>query len=198
MKTLGKLVIVLLALCGVLAIIAGVVVRALPSNPVEQAQGGNNSVPAVDLIGTTSGTSTTPVSLGLGLSGSGTVSSTAVVGEETNLLSLNLKFTTASTTAASSWRVQKSNDDQCNTTNDLNAATNTIRSDIRWYDVPNSSASGAVTTYGAGATTYTYIPGGNQGITQQFSNWNARCIKVIMTSVSSSVYVQLKTSLLGN
>lgn len=199
MKTLGKIVIGLLLVCGIAGGVAYGVVKALP-NSATKSIGGNVSVPAQDLIGSTSGTSTTLIALGASgtLGTTQTISSSAWVGEETSNLALNFKFTTVSTTAPTTWRVQKSNDDACNTTNDLNAATNTVRSDIRWFDVPPTSASGGTVTIGAGTTTYSYIPGANQSISQQFTDWNARCVKLIVTSASTSVYTQLKTTKIAN
>ncbi len=177
----------------IIAIIAIVIYFVtLPKQEQQQFAGLSENV--IDLVGSRSGTTTTPVNWTI-LSAYATQTATVLLGANIDTVTLNTQVINASTTNRATWYIEQSNDLGCNTaTTSTSGADTIVTGDINWYDAQPYSADAAVESYNNGTTTFTWIApaGGRYGISQTITDWNSNCLRFTIGGASTTIYVNLK------
>lgn len=151
-------------------------------------------LPVVDLIGSRTGTSTTPYTfVAIGSSTDAYWS----IGNATDQADFTVKMTAASTTASQvNFLFLGSNDTGCMTVNTSSTNGQIQTSDIRWFnlDPDNQLATSTTQSVENATTTYTWLPTSAKAAHFRFTNVDFECVRVNATSVgaTSSIIVQLK------
>jgi hypothetical protein len=144
------------------------------------------------IIGTRSGTTTTPVNF-YGKSGYTATTSYYATSSGAQIATFSFKVVEASSSAALSLSFFGSNDNECATLR-TTAATNTVvQKDINWYDIGSHIAELAGTQTLSSATSTIAGPVANgQGKDITFTNLNYQCLKVDASGSSTRVYLEGK------
>ena len=116
-----------------------------------------------------------------------TTTGTIYVGNDVNVLDLNINVVEATTTSDVILMVESSNDAGCTTT------TADGISGIKWVD-----ASPTDTTLKTATTTYPFSLDAGHGGKYQLTNWNGLCARISLGSASSTVWVSASKQALNN
>ena len=147
----------------------------------------------VDLIGTHSGTTTSPVSFYAPANAS-TTYPYAITGDvDTAIISIS-SFATTGPSRVSMYLLG-SNDASCNTasTTYSSVQNNAVMTDIHWFDISNHMEGLAPTAALAGTTTLTWQPTKGQGKDIELTNLAVQCVAVEIQASSTILQAQLRT-----
>ena len=161
-----------------------------------------------DLVGSRSGTTTTPVAFDGNNTTTGLSSTSTypfVLGSITDTATFN--FQVSSSTSAGgfapsvSFNVLASNDWNCGTASTTNYLNMPTEDQINWYDVGNHYLGTSVTkaesiALNSGTTTFVWWPTevvGTTGKSVTFTNLNTKCLAVELYASSTAVYVNVMT-----
>lgn len=195
----------LLSFIGVAVICVGVLLfKHEPAQEETQEETLKGVVPIgvqVDIIGTRSGTSTTPVYFGdnpktvITLAASTTVAKR--IESHANTMTFKIDAILASTTpdGEASFQVHLSDDTQCDTASTTTTISGVVMDEISWYDAaPFQLNVDGSTTIASASTTWLWegIKTG-EGRILAFENVNAKCVRFIANASSTNLYVGMLT-----
>lgn len=175
---------------GIIAYVSLTSSNVFGANPVANTAG-----EPLDLIGTTTGTTT----VGVGFYEYGTKGTTTYpfrVGTDKKIVSLTLHTTDASTTAMATFQILSSNDYDCNTATTTTIYDVVTTSQINWYDASGHirELAGSSSTINATTTTIQWHPtGANQNQQIILTDVNAKCLALRVNATSTVLSTQFIT-----
>lgn len=179
--------IVAVLVIAVIGFFAFIGIKSLMSEPVSDPYGYSESK-IVDVIGTAAAPyrfSFAAVTAGSRYS---TTTGTIFVGDDVNVLDININAIEASTTEDFNISVESSNDANCSTTTADGITA------IKWVDADPGTATQESTT-----STRPFGLAGGHGGKYQITNWNGLCARIGLGSASSTAWVSVsKQSLNAN
>ena len=179
-KTIIQFIVVVIILTCIVSI--GWFIRGeVEKNKVEEAEFGYSEAKIVNVIGTASA----PYRFSTGETGDPYSTTTEViyVGNDVNVLDLNVHSIEASSTPDVILMVESSNDASCVDNG----------SSIKWVDADPGTA-----TQESATTTFPFGLAAGHGAKHQITNWNGLCARVSVGSASSTVWISASKQSLNN